>query len=184
MSKAGVPSHSRLFFPTLQAVKALGGSGRIDEIDERVIELEGFTEAQQSIPHGTGPRSELQYRLAWARTYLGWFGALENSARGVWSITDSGRSLREEEVARLHAEFLKARRLARTERRKQEQLELEQGTGVDDGPSTSDWKGEGARGPARALRQMPSSDSHQCHRDASDRGTAASMESASIAYRW
>jgi hypothetical protein len=32
--------------PTLRAVRAIGGSGTISEIDEKVIELEGFTEEQ------------------------------------------------------------------------------------------------------------------------------------------
>lgn len=30
------------------------------------------------------------YRLAWARTYLKKFGALENSARGVWALSSEG----------------------------------------------------------------------------------------------
>ena len=35
----------------------------------------------------------LEYRLAWARSYLKNIGALENSARGVWTITPMGRAL-------------------------------------------------------------------------------------------
>jgi len=33
----------------------------------------------------------LQYRLAWARTYLKAFGLLDNSGRGVWVLTEKGR---------------------------------------------------------------------------------------------
>jgi restriction system protein len=35
----------------------------------------------------------LQYRLAWARTYFKAFGLLDNTARGVWVLTEKGRHL-------------------------------------------------------------------------------------------
>ncbi len=40
--------------------------------------------------HKNGPDTEIGYRLAWARTYLKYFGLLSNSARGVWAITEEG----------------------------------------------------------------------------------------------
>ncbi|MYI98387.1 MAG: restriction endonuclease, partial [Gemmatimonadetes bacterium] len=46
--------------------------------------------------HGEGPRTEVEYRLAWSRTYLKRFGILDNSSRGVWSLTPLG--LENEEV--------------------------------------------------------------------------------------
>jgi restriction system protein len=36
--------------------------------------------------------TEVGYRLAWARTYLRKYGLLENSSRGVWSLTAKGNS--------------------------------------------------------------------------------------------
>jgi hypothetical protein len=36
-------------WPTIKAIRALGGSGSIDEIVEKVVELEGFTEEQQAV---------------------------------------------------------------------------------------------------------------------------------------
>jgi len=57
-------------WPALQAVRELGGSGTIDEINAQVIEREGFTEEQQAVIHNDGPRTKIEYRLAWARTYL------------------------------------------------------------------------------------------------------------------
>ena len=41
-------------------------------------------------PHGRGRRTELEYRLAWTRTYLKKFGLITNSQRGVWSLTPDG----------------------------------------------------------------------------------------------
>jgi restriction system protein len=86
-----IPSRAELLQPTLRAVSEIGGSGTIGEIDNKVIELTGLTEDQQAVLHGNGPRSEIQYQLAWSRTYLKAMGLLENSARGVWTLTDLGR---------------------------------------------------------------------------------------------
>jgi restriction system protein len=35
----------------------------------------------------TGYHTEVEYRLAWARTYVKKYGLLDNSTRGVWSLT-------------------------------------------------------------------------------------------------
>lgn len=85
-----IPKFSELLLPTLKAVKSLGGSGSISEIVSEVVAIEGFTEEQQSILHNGGPETKIGYRVAWARTYLKYFGFLTNSERGVWSLTESG----------------------------------------------------------------------------------------------
>lgn len=90
---AGVPQYHEMLWPTLVAVLARGESASIDEITESVIKSEAYTEDQQAVLHGDGPRSEIAYRLAWARTYLKGMGLLVNSKRGVWSLTDDGRGL-------------------------------------------------------------------------------------------
>lgn len=74
--------------PTLRAVQDLGGSASIGEIVSRVAEIVGLTEEQQTVVHGDGPQSEVEYRLAWSRTYLKGMGLLTNSQRGVWNLTD------------------------------------------------------------------------------------------------
>lgn len=40
-----------------------------------------------------GGQTEVEYRLAWSRTYLKKYGILENSARGIWALTAKGRQL-------------------------------------------------------------------------------------------
>jgi restriction system protein len=137
-----IPSHAELLWSTLRAVLAIGGSGSIDEIVEKVAELEGFTEEQQSVPHGDGPRSEIEYRLAWSRTYLKGMGVLDNSARGVWTVTDKGRGLDEAGVLRLHAEYVAQLRTKRRERRKAErERELSEIADTDESQGR-DWKEE------------------------------------------
>ena len=85
-----VPTHYQLFNPTLDALRALGGSGSIDEIAKRVIQQGQFTDYVIQQLHGEGPQTELEYRLAWARTYLKSYGMVINSSRGVWALTEKG----------------------------------------------------------------------------------------------
>jgi restriction system protein len=84
------PSYDELFNPVLSALHKLGGSGSIEEIYNQVInDLNPPPEFIQR-PHGKGSQSEIEYRLAWARTYLKKFGVITNSERGVWVLTPEG----------------------------------------------------------------------------------------------
>jgi restriction system protein len=112
-----IPLYNELLWPTLRAVREIGDSGTIEEIVEKVIELESFSEAQQAIPHGDGPKSELDYRVAWARSYLKGMGALINSKRGVWSTTELGREMTPEDVVARHAAYVAQLREARKQRK-------------------------------------------------------------------
>jgi len=38
--------------------------------------------------------TKLTYRLAWARNYLKRYGVLENSARGIWALTEKGQKIK------------------------------------------------------------------------------------------
>lgn len=83
-----VPNYAQLIEVTFLALKKLGGSGKNDEINETSAELLNLSEEILNIPHlGSSSLSEVNYRLAWARTLLKNYGAIENSARSVWSIT-------------------------------------------------------------------------------------------------
>jgi restriction system protein len=92
------PTHVDMLWPTLQALKQLGNSASIQEIEERVTQLAGYSELQQAILHGKGPQTEISYRLAWARTYLKNVDAIARSSRGVWAITDYGQTLTEADM--------------------------------------------------------------------------------------
>lgn len=85
-----VPSHTELFNPTLQAIKRLGDSASNSELNEEVIRNLNLSEQDFSQPHDAR-QTEIEYRLAWARTYLKIFGLLDNSSRGVWVLTAKGK---------------------------------------------------------------------------------------------
>ena len=92
-----LPTYDSLMNPLLRALRTLGGSGSIDEIYDKVAELERIPEevlGQQHDPE-KGNVSEVAYRLAWARTYLRKFGLLENSSRGVWALTPKAKGIEE-----------------------------------------------------------------------------------------
>jgi restriction system protein len=90
-----IPTFDRLMNPLLRALHELGGSGSIDEIYDKVVELERLSDeviAQLHDPERS-TQTEVGYRLAWARTYLRKFGLLENSSRGVWSLTAKAKEI-------------------------------------------------------------------------------------------
>ncbi len=94
-----LPSARDLLWPTILAMRALGGSGHIDEINEEVARQQGFSEEQMALQRvASDSRSMLEYRLAWSRNGLKNAGAIENSARGVWALTDNGRTWSEEQL--------------------------------------------------------------------------------------
>ena len=80
-------------WPILQALEGLDGSASIHELDDRVAMDLGLSEEVLDVVHGDGPQTEFAYRCAWARTRLRHIGAVDNSARGVWAITETGRKI-------------------------------------------------------------------------------------------
>jgi restriction system protein len=99
--KQGFPTYDELMWPTLEAIKALGGSGTNEEIVDRIAEDRGYPVTFLNEPHKSGNMTKLEYRGAWARTYLKFAGCVENSARGVWSITKQGEAVQVGDIARL-----------------------------------------------------------------------------------
>ena len=94
MTMNTLPTFDDLMNPLLKALRILGGSGSIEEIYAKTVDITGLTEdilAQLHAPEKSS-RTEVEYRLAWARTYLKKYGLLENSSRGVWSLTEKSKT--------------------------------------------------------------------------------------------
>ena len=80
----------KMMLPLLRALQSLGGSAHIDELDSRTIEIMKLPEKMINILHKEdGTLTKVEYRLAWARTYLKKYGLIDNSSRAVWSFTES-----------------------------------------------------------------------------------------------
>ncbi len=84
-----VPNFDDLFNPLLAAIRKLGGSASIPEQERVVAELLALSEKDVAEIHRAN-RTKLGYRLAWARNYLKRYGLLDNSSRGIWSLTPEG----------------------------------------------------------------------------------------------
>ncbi|TXM95383.1 restriction endonuclease [Methylobacterium sp. WL116] len=87
-----IPKVPDLFGATIKALDGLGGSASNDEIDDRVGDLLALSAEVRSFIHKAGPLPKVNYRCAWARSWLKNAGFVENSGRGVWSLTALGRS--------------------------------------------------------------------------------------------
>lgn len=85
-------------WPTLSAIRRAGGSASNAEIMEAVSVDLKLTEEQRGLRFGHGSRTLLDYRLAWARTFLKNMGAIVNEAPCQWTVTESGRETTGEDI--------------------------------------------------------------------------------------
>lgn len=135
-----VPSFDQLMAPLFQALRELGGSASIDEIDEHVGLILELPEEVLEIPHNpeTSNKSEFQYRLAWARTYLKAYGLIDNSSRGVWVIAPDKRDVTDFDPQEVVKEV---RAKHRESRRKREAREPDNATSSVDEPEQNEaWR--------------------------------------------
>lgn len=91
-NKNMIPSFDEMFLPIVQALRELGGEASVSDLNQKALELMEVPQELQVLPHtdnGRDHRTEIEYRLAWARTYLKQFGLLCNPTRGMWQLTDA-----------------------------------------------------------------------------------------------
>lgn len=89
--KHKAPGYADLFLDTLKVLANRGGSASIEEIHEGVVELRKFPDEIVDEMHpGSTVTTELEYQLAWARTYLRKNGLILRSKNGVWALTKAG----------------------------------------------------------------------------------------------
>jgi restriction system protein len=86
-----LPGYTDFFNPVLHALRDLGGSARPMEVQDHIVDSLRLTEEQIALENRDGV-STLYNRIAWARFYLARAGYLDSSRRGVWALTEAGRS--------------------------------------------------------------------------------------------
>lgn len=110
--------YDELFNPVLQSLHDLGGSGSNEEIEKKVSDTLKLTDDEMSIIH-KGSLTKFSYRLAWARTYLKNYGLIDNSTRGVWSLTSEGLKIKSVDKAqvikKVREQFAKDKKLDKKE---------------------------------------------------------------------
>jgi len=132
-----IPHFYEMMNPVLKALHELGGSGSISEINGRAIELMKLPEKTQNVPHDLekSSESEVEYRLAWTRTYLKKYGLLENSSRGIWSVISKNNELLEVDANEVVKKIREDRRAKKKPQRTQAEAD---DTENDD--EVPDWK--------------------------------------------
>lgn len=130
MSDHVLPTYEDFLTPALEVISQAGGSlGRV-EVKEKVVQRVGLTDDQLSVTYPEGRaagRSVALDRIGWALSSLKLMGAMDNSSRGVWSITSRGREL----LAQGQDAVVVANRTARSEARRRRKS-------LDTGPPAPD----------------------------------------------
>lgn len=106
------PKFIRFLWPTVRALRELGGSAKPREVIDLVLELANISDDERAEQLKSGVL-RVDNQIQWARQYLVWADLLDGSQRGRWTLTDNGWSLdldsqdhdsAYELFARLHAE--------------------------------------------------------------------------------
>ena len=92
---SSVPTYIDLMNPVLDCLREIGGSATNAELLQAVVERMKLTPEVTDIPHRGGPQRVVDYRIGWAKTYLKKDGLVDNSQRGVWSLTQKGRGAKD-----------------------------------------------------------------------------------------
>ena len=79
--------------PVIEAIRELGGSGRPDEVRAVIARSLKLSEAELSEQLPSGVQTRFENQVHWARFYLSKAGYIDSSQRGVWTLTEKGRSL-------------------------------------------------------------------------------------------
>ncbi|WP_262422810.1 restriction endonuclease [Brevundimonas denitrificans] len=94
-----VPSFEAFMWPIIERLKAHGRSMTNQEMADDISTYMGLPEDVRAVRHGKWNELAVEQRLGFARSYLKNGGAVENSARGVWTLTPAGAAMTPEDVA-------------------------------------------------------------------------------------
>jgi len=78
--------------PTLAILAERGGSATNEEIETALVEKFGLSPEQMEATYETTGALVVPDRMSWARSYLKYPGFVDNPKRGVWVLTEEGRS--------------------------------------------------------------------------------------------
>lgn len=78
------------FGPTLDALRAMGGSAKPREITKWIAERQNLPDEVLTERYAKSGALKFQNQIAWARQYLVWEELLESSKHGVWALTTKG----------------------------------------------------------------------------------------------
>lgn len=100
-----IPDYQTLMLPLLRCVED-GNEHRLGEVIEALVEQFDLSGDEQVELLGSGRQTVLANRVGWARTYMKKAGLIESAGRGVFRITERGRSVLTSRPERINVKFL------------------------------------------------------------------------------
>jgi restriction system protein len=104
---ASLPKYDEFMLPTLQAIRELGGSASIEEIQDKLTETMGLTQQQLDTAYPKSGALVAPDRMSWARSHLKIAGLLTSGGKGIWVLTDLGRDAADMTPAQVKAQVKK-----------------------------------------------------------------------------
>lgn len=86
-----LPKYQDLILPMLKVLSRAGGPMTNEAIETAIVADLAIPNSLKTMIH-SGKRTELQYRLAWARTKAKSMGWVSSPSREKWCITNQGVS--------------------------------------------------------------------------------------------
>jgi restriction system protein len=126
------PEFVKYVGPVIEALTALGGSGRPDEVRSAIATAMKISEAEQAQPLPSGAQSRFENQVHWARFYLAKGGYIDASKRGVWTLTEKARAAGKISAAQAREIY----RTVATEFRRSQPTEDVSGAGEQVAPTT------------------------------------------------
>jgi len=102
-----LPKYDDFMLPTLQAIRELGGSASIEEIQDQLTEAMGITQEQLDLAYAKSGALVAPDRMSWARSHLKIAGLLASGGKGIWVLTDLGRDAADQPAATVKAQVKK-----------------------------------------------------------------------------
>lgn len=103
----------RWFKPIIQALRDLGGEASPDETRSKIIENEKLSEEDLLETRGKTQVNKFGNEVFFARHYLMKSGYIDGSTRGIWKLTDNGKTvdMTDELAAKIHRDVQKLKKL-------------------------------------------------------------------------
>jgi restriction system protein len=120
------------YLPTLYVLRDLGGSASIEEIEEKLIDLFAFSQTDLDATYPTSGDNIITDKMAWARSYLKFPGFVSNDSKGVWVLTEAGRTAAAQTLDAVRRQIRDAKAARRAEQLKAKALSAPVNAGEDD----------------------------------------------------
>jgi len=80
------------FVPLINALKSIGGSGTPEQVRNQIAADLNLSDEVINEVRGETKTKKFDNEVAWARNYLTYEGYIDKTVRGIWALTEKGRT--------------------------------------------------------------------------------------------